>query len=190
MNIESSENSILGNNINNNEIGMCFYISDDNLINDNSLVNNVEGIKIIRGKNNILEDNFFYSCDIGLNCSMTQNIEVFGSTIENNIRGVLFDSVFNSNVTFNSFYNNSFGFLLFFSSENVIKSNNVFFDRVISFSDSIDYNIWYNNYWGREHVFPKPIIGWFSIRSFFIPWISFDWNPAANPLKMFFNNND
>jgi parallel beta-helix repeat protein len=160
----SSNNSmILNNNISHSIIrhgivvGGKYNTISGNVVSDNSL----EGILVWDGENNIITGNIVKRCNEGI-CLIGNSNLAKQNVLEDNVYGLtIFDSFFN-----------------------VIKQNNFLNNRM---ADAYFYiglytiplpSIWNNNYWGRPRIFPKPIFGFYLS---FIPWITFDWNPAEEP---------
>ncbi|UCF13478.1 MAG: right-handed parallel beta-helix repeat-containing protein [Thermoplasmatales archaeon] len=164
----------------------CIGCSSNNnkFINNNISHSSIrQGIVTANGsKNNTLLGNVITDCPTGINFWGSNN-----NTVENNIIqncGYGIESYGQYNTFFqNTIKNNEHG-LIVVGSPNVIKNNN-FIDnsKVDAFFhiglDSFPFlNRWFNNYWGRPRLLPKPIFG---LNLFFVPWIQFDLRPALLP---------
>ena len=160
--------------------------TDNSLIYDNVLLYNNRGIDLhVASADNSIEGNIISNNDYGIysNCYRT-NIE--GNTISNNGHGIHSTLGWGNTILSNIISNNSYGVKIRWGSHNNISFNNFLNndrDAIFNVFFVERLNNWSSNYWGRSRVFPKPIFGKlsFSNSKFYIPWLTFDWNPAKEP---------
>jgi len=61
-----------------------------------------------------------------------------------------------------------------------IQENNFIGNQQAAFFTASFFNFWDRNYWGKSSHLPKIIPGRLGLRGI-IPFINFDWHPAAEP---------
>lgn len=76
----------------------------------------------------------------------------------------------------------TFGIFLDHSFDVLVKEN-TFEHNIVNarFINTYQYNKWQNNYWGRPHILPKPIIGLKYTNHPYPGFVQFDWHPALHP---------
>ena len=158
----SSKNNITNNNINLNYWGIYLDKSNNNIITRNNVNSSIfRGISL-SSSNNTITDNKI-------------------SNSNNNGYGIGLDYPSNNNIIMNNSISNNFGgILLIASSNNTILKNNFIKNRIHAYFIFCT-NTWDQNYWGRLHIFPKPIFGIKKIHHIIPSFIEFDWNPAQQP---------
>lgn len=196
----SCNNEINKNSIKRNGMGiLVFSYSDYNNISRNYVSNNqFYGISVQGGSHNIIEENNIRDnkgwCGIAIVKSWTKYNVVRRNNISANKCGVHLEGIGNM-VEKNNIYGNERG--IYLSSwlskckRNVIKQNN-FIDNSDNVGFEVDifsFNIWTENYWDDwNKLSPKPIYGHailkFGLIGLRIPWINFDFTPAAKPYEI------
>ncbi|MDH5375084.1 MAG: right-handed parallel beta-helix repeat-containing protein [Candidatus Bathyarchaeota archaeon] len=103
---ESSNNTISGNNITNNSIGiwLCEF-SDYTSITGNSLTNN--GITVILSSNNTISDNNITSSRVGIMLAWSSNNSIAENHLTNNDNAVLLHNSSNNSIYHNNFVSNT-----------------------------------------------------------------------------------
>jgi nitrous oxidase accessory protein len=160
LNTGSDENIIQNN---------CFTMAELDGIwtggtNHNFIINNTiehngrDGIRLQGAGNYIIESNFISHNARGLSgqsayCRIEKNI------INNNRRGIQFDSGSHNTIKQNNFFSNNLGLSFSYSSENIVESNN-FLLNVLEAKTFLSTTTWSNNFWNRPRLLPKPIINW------------------------------
>ena len=144
-------------------------------IKNNNIKGNLNGISITCNNTNV-SGNIISKNEIGIGLYYGSNNVIHGNEISNNNEGIhISTGATNNEVSCNNLMNND------------VQAN--FYYR---FTDSLPLrrnNNFYNNYWNRLRLFPKPIFGKLRIRltifgndiSETIPWLNFDWHPAQEP---------
>lgn len=155
---ESSNNSIYGNNITNNNVGIAvYYRSSHNIISENNLIaNNYQGIRLSHHSNyNIIFGNNVTTSNydgIVLFDFSNYNIISENNVIANNDDGIYLrdSSSYNIISENNIIANNDDGILLVSSSNNIIYHNS-FMDNAVQVHSTSSTNVWDNdvegNYW-------------------------------------------
>jgi parallel beta-helix repeat protein len=198
INIHSGFNTIIGNNIYCNEVGIYLDNTSPNFIVGNTLSGNLIAIMVYRSSHVIISDNVIVSNknygisfpDMASNCSIT------GNMISNNGYGIyLYQSSTNNLIERNTLLNNKECGLeiALFSDNNRIQENNFINNRMKNAADVWNRgNVWDANYWDPWiglnlhgpliNKIPKIIgLGGF-FRSFgWAPFLVVDWHPAQEP---------
>ena len=207
----SSNNSILGNDVSNFNFGFC-VIADgnnhDDTISENHFHRNRFGISAANGYNEILNNTVEYNTEVGINIQNGYHYTISGNTIQYNGGGEKFhcgielmgDLSNNNNYVSNNIIlkNNPCGLQTEYSHGNVITKNN-FIDN---YGENGTPEKWWGNayfhiqdgffnkdrfkenYWSDSlGIFPKIIHGYLEVIPHFIPinWINIEWNPAQEP---------
>ena len=188
----SFNNTVNGNIISNNDIGIYIgRISHNNITGNHIISNNKDGIYLHYSSNNTISGNNITSNDYhGVyfhNCSYTM---MPGNEVNlNNEGGIYLDSSNYNNITNNNIQDNyKFGLFLSSANYNTIESNNIIGNKRqatfrISWGNTWDENYW-NNWIGLKinfslfQRFPKVIVG------STIPWLNVDWHPAQEPYEI------
>lgn len=158
----STKNMIYNNTIKNNNIGIfTIWIYNNEIIGNSICKNNLYGIETEESKFSIIKDNEI--CDnkqigIYLHGDSAESI-VAGNLIKNSTNGIIIKETNSCEIKSNNFIDNT---------------------EQAGFIRSIG-NIWRNNYWSDwGRILPRPIKG--TINLWTIPWINFDWMPAAQQI--------
>ncbi len=155
----STKNMIYNNTITNNNIGIFTTWVHNNEIIGNTISNNtLHGIEMEAGRNSIIKDNLI--CD-----NLGKGLFLHGKSDE-------------STITHNTIKNNSHGIVLEETYNCKIKENNLINNAENAFFIESRSNLWLRNYWSDwNRILPRPIKG--SINFATLPWLNFDWLPAA-----------
>jgi len=207
----SSNNSILGNDVSNFNFGFT-VIADghnrDNTISENHFHHNRFGISTANGYNEILNNTVEYNTEVGINIQNGYHYTISGNTIQYNGGGEKFHcgielmgdiSNKNNYISYNVISNNNpCGLQTEYSYRNVITRNN-FIDN---YGENGTPEKWWGNayfhiqqgflnkdkfkenYWSDSlGIFPKIIHGYLELLPHFttINWINIDWHPAQEP---------
>jgi len=158
-----NNNTISGNTINYIANGLVLTFSDNNKIINNNISNNGAGVILDESKNNLVTENIISNNYIGMGlCSFDSNIG--RNTITRN----------------NIIKSKQLGIDIDRSSYNKIEQNNLIGNKRHAKFYSSFYTQWKENYWGRQRMLPKPILGIYH-DLFQIPYLNFDWYPAREP---------
>ena len=126
---ESSNNSVVGNNITaNNWYGICPLYSSNNIISGNNITNNEYGIYLISSSNgNSMSGNNITDNSYGIYLQDTSNNNsVKGNNITNNYDGIYLGNSSINTISGNNITNNEYGIYLYHSSNNnIISGNNI-----------------------------------------------------------------
>jgi len=155
-------NNISGNIISSNRIGIHLWHDDDNTISSNTIINNTEfGIILWYSDENEISRNSISGNYVGISLVYSQDNIITGNTIKNNKFGIeLFDSSGNF-ILRNNITNNQLGINLtnyaFGTVNGIVKENNF-----IENDQSVDYNYflnrWIGNYWDDwDSLLPRPV---------------------------------
>lgn len=203
--IYSCNNTITGNIFKYSESGIMIHSKRGNIISENIMSNNDIGLWVSGSKNIVTKNLITNNSDMGINTFGSQN-EIRGNVvINNNGTGLYFLDSSKNNITDNEISYNSIGIILTWyrdndqNSDNFILRNNfrnntkrdaVFVEHKV-FTGK---NFWNDNFWGKNRILPKMIMGLkqtrfyyptpFGALWFFIPWCNFDWHPARQPYNI------
>jgi parallel beta-helix repeat protein len=121
---DSTDNSIIANNLTNNQDSIILYSSPNNTISGNNVINSTRGISFYSSDNSICENNIANNYQ-GIYLSGSGN-SIIGNNIMNNTSGVYFESYTSSNIMIrNDITDNMYGiFLNWFSSNHKFYHNN------------------------------------------------------------------
>jgi len=122
---DSTDNSIIGNNITDNQDGIALYSSSNNTISGNNIINSTRGIYLPSGGNNSISENNITNNYQGVYLSGSSN-SIVGNNIMNNTSGVYFDMSCSNNIMIrNNIADNTYGiYLLLYSSNHKFYHNN------------------------------------------------------------------
>jgi len=180
----SSNNNVLSNTINSNgQDGVYVMSSSYSNIANNTINNNEYGVNIWSSSNNKIANNTINNNDIGIWLVGSNNNSIYYNDIYSNEDGVIIWYSSNTNICINTISNNNgFGLKLqWLCNDNTIHKNNfIANNRQAQFIDSF-LNSWFENYWNRPRLLPKPIFGTITIGTLSYLWINFDWRPAREP---------
>jgi len=177
--------------------GIRIY-SDFNTITGNIITKNKVGILIDTSKGNIITGNTISYNGGGVSLKFSNGNTITGNTISynNNSNGITIANSHDNNITGNTISNNLGGVGVFDSERNIIQKNNflhntrqALFWHYISLinPENPERNIWNQNYWNRTRILPKLIIGLIiliypiPIIPIPLPWLNIDWHPALKP---------
>lgn len=189
-----SDNNIIRNiTASNNLHGVCFDIgSRNNIAEYNSFSNCFAGISIVSyvdysikspPANNIIHHNKIFSNSAGVDIYNRNNNIIKENKIYDNIAGVkLVYSSTENIIEKNSITSNKYGLhFKYFTHNNIIKQNTLKRNDISAIFKDCSKNTWYNNYWNRPRILPKPIFGSKTIGKIRVLQINFDRNPALQP---------
>jgi parallel beta-helix repeat protein len=130
INSSSSDNAVSGNNITNNDYGVCLMWSDYNTVSGNNITENNDnyGVCLYSSNHNVLSgNNITENNNHGVYMFMNSAINtVSGNNItENNDVGVYLRSSPNNTVSGNNITNNDYGVYICDSSYNTVSGNNI-----------------------------------------------------------------
>jgi parallel beta-helix repeat protein len=171
---------IIQNSTSNNFGGITIKNTGFNLILNNIITKNSLGIRVgWYSDYNTISKNVIINNDYGMTIAWSDSNNI----TDNVIRDIEIDESFLNKITKNLIT----GQLLIYGycNYNIISKNNI--EGYASFQlepSGILFNIWYDNYWKRPRILPKPIFGmlmWGEDLQFRIPWVQFDWFPAKEP---------
>jgi len=190
FNYRRHDNFISGNIItNNSSCGIYIWRTNQTTIMKNNISYSKRyGIEIILSQYTIITENKIFN-NQGRGISLWGNSRdntIFANALKNNGGGILIGDAWKTNISQNNFEND--GIYLYLSTNNLITKNN-FFQSSISFSyDGFSNNIWRDNYWNKQRLLPKPIIGQIGVTILHgtvyiprFPWVNFDRHPAQEP---------
>ncbi len=125
--VSSNNNTISGNNCNEDGEGIYLYQSNNNTISNNNCTNNYDGIWLYTSSNNLIYNNTCtYNNDYGIYVYEASNKNIiFNNTCSNNWEGIYIenskeDDVYNNNCS----KNNDNGIYIDTSNSNMISNNN------------------------------------------------------------------
>jgi len=152
---ESTKNTIYNNLIKNCFIGLCIYLSSDNVITHNIIVDG-GGINVEHGDNTIISNNDVRFNHIGIWVGHSDNVSISLNNVKENALGISTSSADNIEIINNNIYLNR--------------------ERNIVFKEYKNQNMYINNnYWGIPRFHPKIICGILSIYLFTLHLDK--WNP-------------
>jgi len=159
---ESTKNTIDNNLIKNCFIGICVYLSSDNVISHN-IIHNCEmdnryggGISIVHGDNTVISNNDVRFNGVGIWVEDSDNVSISLNNVKENAIGISTSSADNIEIINNNIYLNRVRNIVF----REFKNQNMFIN---------------NNYWGIPRFHPKIICGILSIYLFTLHLDK--WNP-------------
>jgi len=162
-------NNISGNIIKNTEYsGIRTYYSDENIISGNIFIDSRRAIHLCRSDANTIRGNIIKNSSLDILLFSSDINNIFENQIEHGPIFLEGDSGFN----------------------NIYRNNIIPFFPIRGAYFGLDIycltmrNRWYNNYWNRPRILPKPIFGCFyylNEHSLYIPWVTFYWHPAQEP---------
>ena len=168
-----------------------FIASEKNLIYDNILKLNDVGLELSSSSYNKIYNNKIKMNGIGilssvayLSAEVSENNIIENNTIASNILFGIWVWSGSHLITFNDVKFNTLGVRL--DGENEITCNNFYWNGRKALTNSAR-NEWNKNYWNRPRILPYPIVGkvgrlhTFFFDFYLVPWIQFDWHPAAEP---------
>lgn len=174
------------------QTGIHLYHSKNCKIQNNTITHNNpfrgDGVKVISCENiKIMNNNFTYLDAI--NIQYSNDTIIAYNNILNCRTGIFLQYCDKIEISKNNIINNSIHIEFYFGSKNsIVTMNNLIGRRPTAlFCDPINANnTWYNNYWGRARIFPRPIRGALIIKDEYpypslMLWMKFDWNPAKEP---------
>jgi parallel beta-helix repeat protein len=186
-----TENIITTNENNENGYGILLINSSFNIILNNIIQNNYHaGIQTRGGNNNsivhnLITNNLFGSIQIG----WSYNNLISENKISDALCIALLES-FNNSILKNNIISYGFALLITNSTNNLIQQNNfikkhrnavfIYNAYCISINKKIN-NIWFQNYWNKPKILPKPIICISLINNKKIIHIEFDLFPTQKP---------
>jgi len=149
----SGHNSIYRNNITNNSYYGIYlhYYSGYNSIYGNSITANEAGIYFSRSSNNSIYGNNIRGNSDGIYLDTSSNSSICGNNITDNGVGIYLDDSSNSNIYGNNIRDNNNGMYFYYSSDNSIYGNSITNNRVygINLWSSLDNRFWHNNFIGN-----------------------------------------
>jgi len=157
---DSSNNTISGNNITNNDDGIWFdYSSNNNIISGNTITNNGDGIWLGRSSNNTISGNNITNNDwFGIDLYDSSNNIISRNTITNDGDGIELGGYpggsSNNIISGNNITNNvEEGIVLHFSSNNTISGNNITnnWSGIYLADDSSNNLIYHNNFMNNTY---------------------------------------
>ena len=174
-------------------------------ISENIFINNSYGIHVGEILNSLFSNNVMINNKyIGFSFASGSNCTISNNHISGSMYGSYFLITYNYTIILNNFFNNDLGMWMLGRGNNKIIQNN-FIDNNISakfhrqlfgewfflkllfselYNDETEPNIfllkntWDNNFWDEDRLLPYPILG---VLFAYIPWVTFDWNPASEP---------
>ena len=126
----SNNNTISGNNITNNEIGSRFYSSSSNTVSGNNITNNGNGVILNSSSNNTFSGN---------------------NIIANNFNGIYLYSSSSNTISSNNMTDNDAGVILYTSSSNTVSGNNI--------TDNDSYGVYLHNSCNNSTVSGNSFVG-------------------------------
>jgi len=102
----SSNNSIIENNMINNNIAMYLYLSTNNTLHGNNMINNGDGVWLRHSSNNVITENNIANNNGGILLFESSKNALFGNNIANNRYGIIRDGSSGNSVYHNNFFNN------------------------------------------------------------------------------------
>ncbi|UCF49473.1 MAG: right-handed parallel beta-helix repeat-containing protein [Thermoplasmatales archaeon] len=188
VSINSNYNTIKGNILNNNCIGVYISVYNSNFIIANNISNNIHGIISNYSNFNIIVSNTINSNTFfGIELEFCNHNTIKGNNISNNLDGICigyskFNIIKSNNINFNKEWGIFFGLSFF----NIIIKNNFLNNDVDAFFWNSFRNRWIQNYWNKPLRLPKYIFGGMGVSTnyspyIFFPWFQFDWFPASEP---------
>jgi len=154
-----NNNYILSNIISYNSEGICLWVDDNNTISSNIIFNNIGyGIDLWYSGNNEISKNSISGSDVGISQVWSINNIVIGNNIKNNNLGIkLYDSNRNL-ISGNNIVKNQLGIELWISYSKVIENN--FIENNQNVYYNCFFNRWIRNYWDDwNSLLPRPIKG-------------------------------
>jgi len=124
----SSHNSLSGNNITNNRVGIAFvYSSSNNSVSGNNITANTDnGIWLGSSSNNSITGNNITNNGLGIGLGSSPNNSVSGNNITgNNEHGIYLSYSSATSVAENDIINNYNGIFLYYSSNTSVSGNNI-----------------------------------------------------------------
>jgi len=124
----SSHNSLSGNNITNNRVGIAFvYSSSNNSVSGNNITANTDnGIWLGSSSNNSITGNNITNNGLGIGLGSSPNNSVSGNNITgNNEHGIYLSYSSTTSVVENDIINNYNGVFLYYSSNTSVSGNNI-----------------------------------------------------------------
>jgi parallel beta-helix repeat protein len=124
----SSNNSVSGNNITNDNFGIYLGYNNNNSVSGNNITKNGYGIWLYSSSNNTVSGNNITANNTGtaIVLDFANNNSISGNNITNNGGGISLYSSSNNRVSENNMTNNSYGIALEYSSNsNSISGNNI-----------------------------------------------------------------
>jgi parallel beta-helix repeat protein len=174
------------------QMGILLYNSKNCKIQNNIITHNDpfigDGIIVFHSENIKILNNTLSYLD-AINIYYSNNTIISYNNILNCRTGITIEYCNKCEISKNNIVNNSLCIDFQFGSRNSIVTMNNLMENTPNgkFIDPINANnTWYNNYWGRPRIFPKPIRGALIIKDEYpfpslILWLKFDWNPASEP---------
>jgi parallel beta-helix repeat protein len=207
--IFSCDNIITENIFMYSESGIMLHNANGNIISENIMSYNDIGLWISGSKNIVTRNFITNNSEMGIDIFGSENL-ISGNIITNNKgTGLYFVDSSKNNITDNEISKNSMGIILTWNRENDENRDNLILrnnlrnntKRNAGFAEHngfVGKNIWKNNYWEKNRIFPKLILGIkqtrfyyptpFGALWFFIPWFHFDWHPARQPYNISIQN--
>ena len=208
--IDCQNITISSKKITDSDIGIQLRYSGNCSIKNNSIQScSRTSIYVDNSNNNTIQSNLICDSDVGINCICSNDNAFLKNDIRDNRDGLELLQSHRNEIKYNRFNGNNIGFFIeSFMYEpncigNVMTYNNITHNRIgvsidYGLSNSINYNNFHKNlidltfwapkhndfnynYWGRSKLLPKVLFGTTGNAYFQIPWIAFDFHPAAEP---------
>ncbi len=184
---------ITNNTIDDNDYGIFLDNSNDNILQSNT-INSTRGhsLFLFSSNHNEIRDNDILSSKWGILIENALDFGGFNLISHNNISNheeyaIYIGWSMRNKISGNQVSHNRIGIYLV-SSIGAIVTHNTFMQNTqhATFEDFIllgflPLNLWNNNYWGRPHILPKPIIG--KLIPTGVSWLNFDLHPATEPYE-------
>ena len=201
QNIEvAADDCIISDNIvtANDDVGIAIHNSSNSLIESNIISDcPFAAIRIYNSiQSNTIKNNLISDCISGIYVNNAQNQKIEQNHVSDCSKGIYLEECTNNLVTHNQIFNNSQGMFVSYAKNNLITENNFFtneeqakFTTWLS-PTGLQISKWKYNFWDDSQTFfPKYIPGILFIRTYnpigiFIPWASFDWQPAHEPFEI------
>jgi len=190
----SSNNSIIKNNISENQAvksGIILAYNSNNQIIQSNNINNISitGIVLFQSSNNIIiKNNITGNGGNGVFLSQSsRNTISYNNISHNKYPGIALGYSSNRNsISRNKIeYNLINGIIIKDSSKyNIIKENNIISNDYPAYFRYAYPNFWLSNYWDDwDKALPRPIYGEIRLErlDMVVPWVQFDWKPAREP---------
>lgn len=193
---KTGNNSIINNNITNNDFGINIIAEKFSVIEKNNINNNSCGLFLCAEKNDRITNNLIVNNNNGIALEYCSSTEITNNIISDNNKnypsdlmdiidyfdlkkgGIISYISINTKIERNHIENNIYGIELKGSIHTIVKCNNIInnIEKDACFTSSPG-TLWKQNYW-TESSFFKLIHGKIKIGEILIPWIQIDWLPA------------
>jgi parallel beta-helix repeat protein len=170
-------------------------VASENCKVSNSSFNNHKrcGIFLTHSNNNNVSKNIITNSETGITLEESKNNTLFRNTVSANIDNGIYifyesngNTILSNHIEQNGDNDHESGSIFLDRSSNNKIHNNNFLNNKKGYYFILCYsNKWNGNYWGRQRIFPKLIIGKGEPLFIFLPpWFNIDWHPANEPYKI------